>query len=517
MPVAASAPTRELAAPGAITTIAAATSATSAAIPTTPAASPATPVAPIAPAAASIAASGTVTAIAIVAAAASIAAATTATSTSSPSPSAAVSLTGGGRAQTSAGLNGELAHGTRHSCSRSLNVEEGAEESVQAAPLHGGRQVVLQHLEQAGRHLRLATTVGTGLALDMVGARLGTRARALWGVLERRPVDNSELEQLLDGRSALLEAAQRTPQSRFTRGGRVAVLLMVLVLSGLSARALSGSKVLGSSPSGMQERSALDPASGDLFSKRRVSASVFLHQEPVDALLHHPIPVGLGTPNCEPRRCTRCMHKPSCRNLTAVDLLKWRHRLSALTLSRARRAATCAVVGSAADGLEAADEKLIDRSQLVFRVASERHQGAGQRTTHWIGGSVRAELRAESNATLIRYCYTPSAPALTSWTGRCWRALLAGARQPWRRGGHGDELFISPLAAHDLSQVVHQAPSPEAMAVRVALEVCDWTTVFSFGASSGPAAAAERRWLQHLELEGLLSWQRTSYVRPTRT
>ena len=409
--------------------------------------------------------------------------------------------------------DGGTTHGNAHAHTRSVEMEEDVRDVV----VRGDRQVLRQHLDQAGSHLKLAVAVGSRLALDTVRARLSIRARTAWDLFERRPAD-SELEQLLSGTpDPLVEDHERVSHSKGGgwRWGWVTLLLLVIALLGLSSRTFSRNQVREKSRNTEGDKSrTLGPVSDDLFLGPRVSTSVFLHQEPLDALLHYPIPVGLGTPGCEPKSCKRCLDELSCRNLTADDLLEWRHRLGVTTRNRARRVATCAVVGGASDGLEAADEKLIDRSKFVFRVATGCHERAGRRTTHRVVESLRPNRRAEPNVTLIRYC-SPSAP-FTSWAGPCWSSLLASAWQPRRRGDRADQLFISPLAVHDLSRVFHQMPSPLAIAVRVALEICDRTTVFRFGASSDPAAAAERHWLRHLELDGVLSWQHASYVRPTR-
>jgi hypothetical protein len=204
--------------------------------------------------------------------------------------------------------------------------------------------------------------------------------------------------------------------------------------------------------------------------------SIFFHRENASILAELSLPFGLAEPRCRPGACAVCPQTNGCANLTSNTIATWQRRLST-NMVAPKRAPACAIVGSTGTPLSPRAAAMIDAASTVVRVggmcsdawaAEARH--VGRRTTHRVWSSpytLPATLASESDAPII-HCPT------SAWGAPpCWQRLAerlgdaAGADASGWDGRGRAYAHISPLAALDPG-----GGSPEAMAVRVGLELC---------------------------------------------
>mmetsp|Transcript_21330 Transcript_21330/g.47963 ORF Transcript_21330/g.47963 Transcript_21330/m.47963 type:complete len:792 (-) Transcript_21330:295-2670(-) len=241
----------------------------------------------------------------------------------------------------------------------------------------------------------------------------------------------------------------------------------------------------------------------------------FFHREDPALLVKVPTPIGLGTPDCAPGSCPKCAWISTCRNLTEQEVAGWQRTIAQNAATKLRLTNKCAVVARSDPAL---DQLVGPRDRVsgfdhVLRVeptcVTPGHSEGRTSYRVWEGADAhafreqrRVDATREANATIVRYCPP------TLWVSKCWKGLASSHAR-------GAELFLSPLAVFDLSRLLGRKPSSAAIAVMIALEICNSVTLFGFGTGrvqDDPSQASLWRWLSHLEQMRSVQWQRDEHT-----
>ena len=206
-------------------------------------------------------------------------------------------------------------------------------------------------------------------------------------------------------------------------------------------------------------------------------STIFFHDENLTELSVRPWPYTLGRRTDPPERTT---------------LAAWRARIVrdlAAEFLRHTRWPSCAVVGSSGLLAHHGHGALIDRANAVFRVNAAPTRGlekhVGSKTTYRVWGGRQTPLEhgwRGDNRSILFYCQP------TPWIGRCWTHIAPNpeALPPYPR--------VSPFLwrgarssiqrANPPARSTRETPTGGAIALYMALQLCQRVTIYGFGDDS---------------------------------